>query len=195
MRLVALGGNALLHRGEAPEAEALRRNIEAAIERAIAPLARRHELVITHGSGPQIGLLALQASAYKAVGPLPVCSTPGGISADPESRFGLLSDDRRAVLLLSGFEGMPYEKAAIVLAVPVGTVRSRLARARLSLRRLMEGDEGRRGQRLLQGRALSDRQVSWPFVYDQLCAGARSWAWQKVPIPGCTVGRWVAVGG
>ena len=68
MRLVvALGGNALLHRGEAPEADTQRRNVETAIANGIAPLARRHELVITHGNGPQIGLLALQAAAYPVV--------------------------------------------------------------------------------------------------------------------------------
>jgi carbamate kinase len=61
MRIViALGGNALLRRGETPDRETQRRNVEQAIERAIAPISRERDVIITHGNGPQIGLLALQ---------------------------------------------------------------------------------------------------------------------------------------
>ncbi|NKQ52530.1 carbamate kinase [Amycolatopsis sp. K13G38] len=60
MRIVAaLGGNALLERGEAPDAEIQERHVLAAAE-ALAPLARDHELVVTHGNGPQVGLLAIE---------------------------------------------------------------------------------------------------------------------------------------
>jgi carbamate kinase len=69
--VVALGGNALLRRGEPPEAERQRTNVAMAAH-AIAPLADEHELVITHGDGPQIGLLALQSLAYTAVPPYPL---------------------------------------------------------------------------------------------------------------------------
>ena len=69
--VVALGGNALLRRGEPAEAEVQRRNVLAAAS-ALAALARDHELVITHGNGPQVGLLALEADAYKAVSPYPL---------------------------------------------------------------------------------------------------------------------------
>jgi carbamate kinase len=62
MRLVvALGGNALLRRGEPPTVDTQRRNAAIAAE-ALAPLADEHELVITHGNGPQVGLLAAQAT-------------------------------------------------------------------------------------------------------------------------------------
>jgi carbamate kinase len=62
MRVVAaLGGNALLQRGEAPIAELQQKHVIAAVE-ALAPLARDHDLVITHGNGPQVGLLALESS-------------------------------------------------------------------------------------------------------------------------------------
>jgi len=65
MRIViALGGNALLKRGEPMTAEVQRRNIRTAA-RAIAPIATEHQVVITHGNGPQVGLLALQGAAYK----------------------------------------------------------------------------------------------------------------------------------
>ena len=60
--VIALGGNALLRRGEAPGIEMQMRNAEAAA-RAIAPLVRAHEIIITHGNGPQIGLLALQTGS------------------------------------------------------------------------------------------------------------------------------------
>ena len=63
MRLViALGGNALLRRGEALSAENQRQNIGIAAA-SLAPIAQQHELVITHGNGPQVGLLALQDAA------------------------------------------------------------------------------------------------------------------------------------
>jgi carbamate kinase len=60
--VVALGGNALLKRGEPPTEKAQRANVRVAA-RALAPLAREHSLIITHGNGPQVGLLALEAAA------------------------------------------------------------------------------------------------------------------------------------
>jgi len=64
MRIViALGGNALLKRGEALTSENQRQNVKIAAE-AMAPLAKEHQLVISHGNGPQVGLLALQGAAY-----------------------------------------------------------------------------------------------------------------------------------
>ena len=59
--VVALGGNALLKRGEKLSAENQRDNARIACK-SLAPLAREHELVISHGNGPQVGLLALQAA-------------------------------------------------------------------------------------------------------------------------------------
>ena len=61
--VVALGGNALLKRGEPMTIASQRKNIEDAC-RALAPVALEHELVISHGNGPQVGLLALQAASY-----------------------------------------------------------------------------------------------------------------------------------
>ena len=71
MRVVAaLGGNALLRRGEPADAELQRRHVAEA-GRSLAELAREHELVVTHGNGPQVGLLALQSAAYPEVAPYP----------------------------------------------------------------------------------------------------------------------------
>jgi carbamate kinase len=69
--VVALGGNALLRRGQVLSAENQRENVRAACG-ALAPLASEHELVLSHGNGPQVGLLALQGSAYTAVDTYPL---------------------------------------------------------------------------------------------------------------------------
>ena len=58
--VVALGGNALLKRGEPMTAEAQRGNVRTAAP-ALAAVAGKHQLVLSHGNGPQVGLLALQA--------------------------------------------------------------------------------------------------------------------------------------
>jgi RNA polymerase sigma-70 factor, ECF subfamily len=60
---------------------------------------------------------------------------------DLERALDALEEGHRAVVLLVGLEGLTYEDAAEVLALPLGTVRSRLSRARARLRRLLEGDE------------------------------------------------------
>src|SRR6188472_2076337 len=69
--VVALGGNALLKRGEPMTAGHQRANVRVAAE-ALAPVATEHQLVISHGNGPQVGLLALQAAAYEEVDPYPL---------------------------------------------------------------------------------------------------------------------------
>ncbi|HET6565990.1 MAG TPA: carbamate kinase [Xanthomonadales bacterium] len=61
--VVALGGNALLKRGEAMTAEVQRANVCVAAD-SLAAIAEGNELVITHGNGPQVGLLALQDAAH-----------------------------------------------------------------------------------------------------------------------------------
>ena len=69
--VVALGGNALLKRGEPMTAEAQRANVRRAAP-ALADVARSHALLLSHGNGPQVGLLALQAAAYEEVDPYPL---------------------------------------------------------------------------------------------------------------------------
>jgi carbamate kinase len=59
--VVALGGNALLRRGQKPDADVQEDNVGKAAA-ALAPLAEEHELVITHGNGPQVGVLAMQSA-------------------------------------------------------------------------------------------------------------------------------------
>jgi len=69
--VAALGGNALLRRGEPLDAESQTRNVANAA-RILAELAVGHELVVTHGNGPQVGLLALQSEALSEVPPYPL---------------------------------------------------------------------------------------------------------------------------
>ncbi|WP_318378030.1 carbamate kinase [Enterobacter sp.] len=69
--VVALGGNALLKRGEPLEADIQRKNIDLAAK-TIAGLTHNWRVVLVHGNGPQVGLLALQNSAYENVTPYPL---------------------------------------------------------------------------------------------------------------------------
>lgn len=69
--VVALGGNALARRGEPMTADFLRANVRATCK-TLAELASEHEVVITHGNGPQVGLLALQNLAYRDVAAYPL---------------------------------------------------------------------------------------------------------------------------
>src|SRR5882672_8978359 len=106
MRIVAaLGGNALLRRGQDLTAENQRTNARAAC-RALAPLARENELVISHGNGPQVGLLALQGAAYTAVDAYPLdvlgAQTEGMIGYLIQQELGNeLPRDQRLVSLLT----------------------------------------------------------------------------------------------
>jgi len=60
--VAALGGNALLERGETPDAEIQQHHVLRAVE-ALAPLCRAHDVIITHGNGPQVGVLAVESDA------------------------------------------------------------------------------------------------------------------------------------
>ena len=62
--VVALGGNALLRRGEDMTDAAQQRNVERAAKYLAEIVRAGHELVVTHGNGPQIGLLAMQANPW-----------------------------------------------------------------------------------------------------------------------------------
>jgi carbamate kinase len=91
--VVALGGNALLKRGEPMTAAAQRANVKTAAP-SLAAVASRHQLVLSHGNGPQVGLLALQAAAYEDVEPYPLdvlgAQTEGMIGYVLEQELGNL---------------------------------------------------------------------------------------------------------
>jgi len=93
--VVALGGNALLRRGEPMTADNQRANIRIATEQ-IAKIHPGNQLVIAHGNGPQVGLLSLQAAAYTSVSPYPLdvlgAETEGMIGYIIEQELGNLLD-------------------------------------------------------------------------------------------------------
>jgi carbamate kinase len=122
--LVALGGNALLRRGEAMTAENQRKNVRIAAE-ALAPLGREHELVISHGNGPQVGLLALQGAAYQPVEAYPLdvlgAQTEGMIGYMIEQELGnLLPFEQPFATILSMVEVDPDDPAFQNPAKPIG---------------------------------------------------------------------------
>lgn len=152
MRLViALGGNALLRRGEPLEAARQQQNIAAAAE-AIAPLAHTHELVITHGNGPQVGLLALQSDAYKAVSPYPLdvlgAESEGMIGYIMEQEFQNRLDTRDVVTLLTQIEVAADDPAFAQPTKFIGPVYDRQDAERLAEQRgwsiAQDGDKWRR---------------------------------------------------
>jgi carbamate kinase len=113
--VAALGGNALLRRGEPMTAENQRHNVRVAAE-ALAPVAAQHQLVVGHGNGPQIGLLALQGSAYGKEGPYPLdvlgAETEGMIGYMIEQELGnLLPFERPFATLLTMIEIDPGDPA------------------------------------------------------------------------------------
>lgn len=124
--VVALGGNALLQGGQAPSAAAQRRNVRRAAK-AISRIARRHSVVVTHGNGPQVGLLALQSAACGAKpDPLDV------LGAESEGMIGYMIDQAIAnelpgcdvAALLTQVEVDPRDPAFAKPTKPIGPVYS-----------------------------------------------------------------------
>ena len=121
--VVALGGNALLEPGQSPDAEIQRTNVRNAIG-PIAALARDHDLVITHGNGPQVGLLALQSEALGGVAGLPLDI----LDAESEGMLGYLIEqeianalpEREVAMLLTRVEVAVDDAAFATPSKPVG---------------------------------------------------------------------------
>jgi carbamate kinase len=134
--LVALGGNALLRRGEKPTAENQRANVQRAAV-ALAPLAMAHELIVTHGNGPQIGLLSLQDLAYTDDGVYPLdvlnAQTDGMIGYMVEQELGnLLPFEKPLATVLSMVEVDPNDPAFQKATKPIGAVYAREEAERLA---------------------------------------------------------------
>jgi carbamate kinase len=126
LAVVALGGNALLRRGEPAEASHQQANVRTAAQ-AIAALHESHRLVVTHGNGPQVGLLALQAEAYDDVKPYPL----DVLGAETEGMIGYLLDQAllnelpagsRVATLLTQTVVDPADPAFAVPSKPIGPV-------------------------------------------------------------------------
>ena len=137
MRIViALGGNALLQRGQPMTAENQRANIRLATER-IALVAPGNEIVIAHGNGPQVGLLALQSAAYTAVEPYPLdvlgAETEAMIGYVIEQELGnILPFEQPFATLLTMIEVDPADSAFQNPTKPIGPVYDKDSAERLA---------------------------------------------------------------
>ena len=126
MRLViALGGNALLRRGQPLTADNQLENIRRAAAQ-LARVASNNELVLTHGNGPQVGLLALQSAAYTAVEAYPLdvlgAQTDGMIGYLLEQELANLLPLRTVTTLLTRVEVDPNDPAFAKPTKPIGPV-------------------------------------------------------------------------
>lgn len=126
--VVALGGNALLRRDQALTAENQLDNIRRAATQ-LARVAGGYDLVLTHGNGPQVGLLALQSAAYKAVASYPLdvlgAQTDGMIGYLLEQELAnLLPAIRTVTTLLTRVEVDPHDPAFTHPTKPIGPVYS-----------------------------------------------------------------------
>lgn len=134
--VVALGGNALLRRGQPLTAENQRTNIRVAAEK-IALVAPGNELVVAHGNGPQVGLLALQAAAYADVAPYPLdvlgAQTEAMIGYVIEQELGnLLPVEQPFATLLTMIEVDRDDPAFLHPTKPIGPVYDRATAERLA---------------------------------------------------------------
>ncbi len=127
--VIAIGGNALLRRGQALSADNQLDNIRIAAEQ-LARVALQHDVVLTHGNGPQVGLLALQAAAYTAVPGYPLdvlgAQTDGMIGYLLEQELSnRLPADKVVVTLLTRVEVRLDDPAFAAPTKPIGPVYSR----------------------------------------------------------------------
>ena len=153
MRIVAaMGGNALLKRGEPMTAENQRKNVRIAAQ-ALAPLGLEHQLVISHGNGPQVGLLALQSASYKEVESYPLdilgAQTEGMIGYLIEQELGnIMPFEQPFASILTMVEVDPDDPAFDNPTKPIGPVYSEVEAKRLAKDRgwvvKPDGDKWRR---------------------------------------------------
>jgi carbamate kinase len=135
--VVALGGNALLRRGQALSADNQLQNIRRAAAQ-LARVALVHDMVLTHGNGPQVGLLLLQSAAYKPVQPYPLdvlgAETEGMIGYQLEQELAnLLPENRTVVTLLTRTEVDAKDPAFTHPTKPVGPMYTQEEAQRLAL--------------------------------------------------------------
>ena len=149
--VIALGGNAIARRGEALDADSQRRRVREAAS-AVADIARASETVVTHGNGPQVGLLALQAQATPGVAPYPLDI----LGAETEGKIGYLIEQELASIfprsevatMLTQVEVDPGDPAFGKPTKPIGPVypgaEARELSRRFGWRMAAEGDGFRR---------------------------------------------------
>jgi carbamate kinase len=152
--VIALGGNALLKRGQPLDAEVQLANVRRAA-RALVPATRDHEVIVTHGNGPQVGLLALQSEAYAATRPYPL----DVLGAQTQGMIGYMIEDelrdalggaRELATLLTQVVVDEHDPAFATPSKPVGPVyEEREARALARERGWTVGPDGSHWRRLV----------------------------------------------
>ena len=175
--VTALGGNALLRRGEPMSAENQRRNVRIAAE-ALAPVAMEHQLVIAHGNGPQVGLLALQGAAYAKVETYPLdvlgAETEGMIGYMIEQELGnLLPFERPFATLLTMIEVDPADAAFQNPTKFIGPIYAKEDAARLGKEKgwafKQDGDTWRRVVPSPEPRRIFElRPIKWLLEHDTI---------------------------
>lgn len=179
MRVVlALGGSALRPRGEGVGVEEQRTNVEIAC-RALAPIAAQHELVIAHGDGPQVGLLALQAEVTGSRAALSGTQTEAMVSYMIEQQLGnLLEISRPFATVLTSSEVDPKDPAFKNPMKPVGPFYSKTEADRLMADKawsiVPDGDRYRRVvPSPLPTRIIQSRPIDWLLQRNTIviCAG------------------------
>ncbi len=180
--VVALGGNALLRRGEPMTADNQRINVRVAAEQ-IAKIAPGNQLVIAHGNGPQVGLLALQAAAYTSVNPYPLdvlgAETEGMIGYMIEQELGnLLPFEVPFATLLTQVEVDANDPAFQNPTKPIGPVYSKEDAERLAVEKgwsiAPDGDKFRRVVASPRPKQIFEiRPVKWLLEHGTIviCAG------------------------
>jgi carbamate kinase len=123
--VIALGGNALLRRGEPMDVAVQRTNLKRAAV-AVAEIAEEHQVVLTHGNGPQVGLLALQNEAYADAPPAPLdvldAETEGMVGYLLEQELGHHLPTRDVATLLTQVVVDPDDPAFRNPTKPIGPV-------------------------------------------------------------------------
>jgi len=180
--IVALGGNALLRRGQPMTLENQRANVRLACDH-LAPIAARHELLVSHGNGPQIGLLALEEAAYEPAPHFPLdvlgAETQGMIGYLLEQELGnRLPVDKPLATLLTMIEVDPHDVAFDNPTKPIGPGYPRDEAEELAARRgwafQRDGDRFRRVVASPAPKRIVElRQIRWLLEHGcvVICAG------------------------
>jgi carbamate kinase len=180
--VVALGGNALLRRGQPMAIANQRENVGVACDH-LAPIAGAHELVISHGNGPQIGLLALEEAEYEATPDAPLdvlgAETQGMIGYLIEQELGnRLPFEQPLASLLTMIEVDPHDAAFGDPTKPIGPLYSKAEADALAAERGWSfRPDGNRLRRVVPSpaprRIFEHRPIRW--LLDQgcivICAG------------------------
>lgn len=176
--VIALGGNALLRRGQKMTVENQRENIRT-VASGIARLAGEHDIILTHGNGPQVGLIALQNATYRAVEGYPMdvldAESEGmiGYLLETELRNNLPTERDVATLLTEvevGFDDPAFKHPTKPIGPQYSDDEARILQAKWGWSMVDDGGKKRRvvpsplPKRILQQRSIETLSASGTIV-------------------------------